>query len=337
MAELTVDVIIPTYKPDKSFFELVQKLESQTRPVRNIIIMNTEEKYFEQLAYGNRFPDKHHNVRKFHLSKKEFDHGKTRRAGVQKSDADIFVMMTQDAMPVDDRLIEKLVDALQQEKVAAAYARQLAKPDCNEAEHFMRQFNYPEESCVKSLEDLDKLGIKTYFCSDVCCAYNRKIYEELGGFIRHAIFNEDMIYAAKAMKHGYRVAYVADAQVLHSHNYNCSQQFKRNFDIGVSQADHPEVFEGVPSEGEGIRSVKATIAHLKKNNMQKMIPYVILQSGFKYMGYRLGKQYKHLPKRLVLACTSNESYWKQEELRGDIKNIDVSAGYGKTESEQNKI
>ena len=63
------------------------------------------------------------------------------------------------------------------------------------------------------------------------------------GFIKNAIFNEDMIFAGKAvMEDDYAIAYVADAKVIHSHNYNCTQQFKRNFDLAVSQADHPEVF-----------------------------------------------------------------------------------------------
>lgn len=336
MIDLKVDVIIPIYKPDHSFFELLDKLESQTYPVQKIIIMNTEEKYFEQLAYGSRFPEKYHNVILKHLSKKEFDHGRTRSIAVKKSDADVFVMMTQDAMPADLTLIEKLVKALEPEGVAAAYARQLPKEDCSEAEKYMRQFNYPAQSRIKSIADLEKLGIKTYFCSNVCCAYKRTIYDELGGFIRHAIFNEDMIYAANAMKKGKKVAYAADAQVFHSHNYTCKQQFHRNFDIGVSQADHPEVFAEVPSEGEGIRSVKALISHLSQNHLQKKIPYVVLQSGCKYLGYLLGKHYKSLPKKVVLSCTSNKEYWKQEERRKDVANIDAARGYGKTEAERGK-
>lgn len=109
---MTVDVIIPVYKPERSFLQLIEKLETQTRQIRRIIIMNTEEKYFEQMIYGTRFLEQHQQVMVYHLSKKEFDHGRTRAKAVEKSDADIFVMMTQDAMPVDDRLIETLTTAL---------------------------------------------------------------------------------------------------------------------------------------------------------------------------------------------------------------------------------
>ena len=56
---------------------------------------------------------------------------------------------------------------------------------------------------------------------------------------------------------GKAVAYCAEAVVLHSHNYTGIQQFKRNFDLGVSQADHPEIFQAARSESEGIRPGKA--------------------------------------------------------------------------------
>lgn len=332
---MTVDVIIPVYKPERSFFQLIERLETQTRPVRRIIIMNTEEKYFEQMIYGTRFLEQHRQVTVHHLSKKEFDHGRTRAKGVEKSDADVFVMMTQDAMPANERLIETLTEALE-DGVAAAYARQLPAKDAGPVETYMRDYNYPAVSCVKSAEDLPKLGIKTYFCSNVCCAYRRKIYDKLGGFIRHAIFNEDMIYAAAAIQAGYRIAYAADAQVIHSHNYTCGQYFHRNFDLGVSQTDHPEVFRDVPAESEGMRSVKGAITYLRQHRLSRKIPGLIVQSGCKYVGYWLGKHYRLLPGRMVLACTMNREYWAHEGRRRDVAGIDATRGYGRSEQETKK-
>lgn len=330
---MKIDIIIPVYKPDKSFFELIEKLETQTVPVHKIILMNTEEKYLEQLLYGKRFKEIYRNVDVYHLSKKEFDHGRTRNKGVKKSEAEIFIMMTQDAIPADNELVEHLVKALERPEVAAAYARQLPKKDCGIIEAYTRSYNYPEQSMVKSQKDLERLGIKTYFCSNVCCAYRRDAFDKLGGFVNHAIFNEDMIFAAGAVKQGYQIAYVAEAKVLHSHNYSCSQQFHRNFDLGVSQAKHPEVFADVPSEGEGIRSIKATMNYLRSQKKAKLIPKLIIQSGCKYTGYLLGKHYRHLPKKLVLSSTMNKEYWKQEERRRDVENIDPTKGYGRTEAE----
>jgi len=306
-----LDVIIPVYKPGKEFIQLIKKLHEQEYEVNRIIVMNTEQKFFERLVYGTDFYEKYPKVQVFHVSKREFDHGHTRHLGVLKSNAPFFLMMTQDAMPVDCQLTKELVKVFEQEKIAAAYARQLPREDCNEAEKFTRSFNYPEESRIKTKKDLADLGIKTYFCSNVCAAYCRKTYDELGGFIKNTIFNEDMIYAAKAVKAGYGIAYCADAQVIHSHNYTGREQFHRNFDLGVSQADHPEVFADVPSESEGIKMVRMTARYLIQIGQRRKIPKLIYVSGCKYIGYLLGKNYKKLPKAFVLKCTMNAEYWKQ--------------------------
>ncbi|NTV78823.1 MAG: hypothetical protein HGA25_06750, partial [Clostridiales bacterium] len=188
-------------------------------------------------------------------------------------------------------------------------------------------------SRVKSLEDLPILGIKTYFCSNVCAAYKRQVYNELGGFIRHTIFNEDMIFAAKAMKAGYRVAYAADAKVYHSHHYTNKVQFSRNFDIGVSQADHPEIFAEVPSETEGKKYVKMMKQHLKDTKNKNMIFSFYVSSAYKYLGYRLGKNYRRLPKGLVLKWTMNKDYWRHESLLQERGTIDPKKGYGRSEEE----
>ena len=145
-----VDVIIPTYKPEKSFFKLIEMLSKQTVPIEKIILMNTEERYFDQLIYGTKFKEKYKNVEIYHHSKREFDHGNTRNRGVKHSEADVFVMMTQDAIPADEYLIEKLLEPLKEEKVAISYARQLPRKEAGDIESFVRSFNYPDKELVKS-------------------------------------------------------------------------------------------------------------------------------------------------------------------------------------------
>lgn len=304
-----VDIIIPVYKPDSRFLTLLEKIGQQSVPVNRIIIMNTEQKYFDRMTYGTSFQKDHRDMIVRHLSKREFDHGRTRNRGVRYSDTAYFIMMTQDAIPADNYLVEELIGQLQKEEAAVAYARQLAPENSSEIEKYTRKFNYPEQSVVKTQADLERLGIKTFFCSNVCAAYDRKIFDELGGFIKHTIFNEDMIYAAKAIEAGYRIAYTAEAKVYHSHNYTNREQFHRNFDLGVSQAEHPEIFAAYPSESEGIRFIRQMIKHLKAEGLKRQIPHVVVQSGFKYLGYLAGKHYRNLPRKLVVKLSGNREYW----------------------------
>lgn len=306
----TVDAIIPTYKPDQKFMDLMDRLKEQTVPIRRIIIINTGRKYFDRLTDGTSFSGKYNNILVKHIAKREFDHGSTRNKAVGYSDAEIFIMMTQDAVPADEFMIEKLLEALDEKNVAVAYGRQLADKSSTEAEKFTRNFNYPAQKAVKTKADLDRLGIKTFFCSNVCAAYKRDIFDALGGFINHTIFNEDMIFAAGAVFSGYGIAYQPEARVYHSHDYTAGEQFRRYFDLGVSQADHPEIFAKVPSESEGMKLFMRTVAHLSRKKMIEQIPGVIIQTGFKYLGYLAGKNYRKLPKKLVVRCSANRRYWE---------------------------
>lgn len=306
MEKKTVDVIIPAYRPGEGWKQMLRGLEGQTWPVHRLIVMNTGKENWKAAYEKTTISMEVH-----HLTREEFDHGKTRDQAARMSRADYLLFMTQDALPEDCHLIEKLVEAIEQdEKIGAAYARQLPRKDCRLMEQYTRQFNYPEKSRVKWLADLPELGIKTYFCSNVCAMYRRELYLQLGGFVQKAIFNEDMIFAGELIQKGYGVAYAAEAKVVHSHNYSAIQQFHRNFDLAVSQADHPEVFAGIRSEGEGIHLVKKTAGWLCRQGKPWLVIQLVWQSGWKYLGYLLGKRYQKLPKWVIPRCTMNPKYWE---------------------------
>ncbi len=308
----TVDVIIPTYKPGHKFIKQQKMLQKQTYPIHRIIIVNTEARFLDRSIIKD-----YKNVSVTDISASEFDHGAARDLGVSLSGADYFLMMTDDAIPKDEHLIEKLVWMMEHgreelrcdREIGAVYGRQLATSESSPDERYSRKFNYPEESFVKTIEDLPRLGIKTYFESNVCCLYRRDVYDKLGGFIKHTIFNEDMIYCCSMLKAGYASAYCAEAEVYHAHNYSGMQQLHRNFDLGVSQADHPEVFSGIKSEGEGIKLVKGNALELLKSGRILSVFRLVYVSGCKYIGYKLGMNYKKLTKNQILRLTMNKQYW----------------------------
>ena len=303
---LTVSVVIPTWKPSAQELDtLLEKLSAQSLQPSEILLINTQKEFFPYagpLDFG--LP-----VRVIHITKDQFDHGNTRNLGVKETSGDVIVFLTQDAVPVDDRLLEKLTAPFSNPDVAAAYGRQLPKEDCSFLECYTRSFNYPSVSVRKSRKDLERLGIKTFFCSNVCAAWRRSIFRELGGFERKTIFNEDMILAGKEVLAGYTIVYAADAAVYHSHNYSGIQQFHRNFDLGVSQAQHPEIFDLVSSGSEGIRLVKKTALHVIRSRKPWLLFPLGWQSGCKYAGYFLGKRYRKLGKNLIRRCSMNREYW----------------------------
>ena len=285
-----LDVVIPVYKPGNELSVILKRLLKQDFSVNRIILINTEKEFFDDKYLIDGRIEVHH------IAKSEFDHANTRHMGMELSNAEYVLFMTMDAVPADRMLTKNLIDMINQkgdngEKTAVAYARQLPKKNCRLQECYTRNYNYPEKSRIKTISDIDTLGIKTYFCSDVCALYDRAIYFENGGFERNMIFNEDMVYAARAVERGYAIGYCAEARVYHSHNYSCREQFSRNFDLGVSQAEYKEIFDSVSSESEGIRMIISTAGYLLEKGHWFEIPYLFLSSVSKYAGYRLGTLY----------------------------------------------
>lgn len=325
-----VDIIIPVYKPTQKLLFLVDKLNKQTVAAHKIILMNTGREYFEQFMHDMASSENETELqalRQFeeliqsdkiqveHITKQEFDHGKTRNMGVALSHSPFFIMMTDDAIPQDATLIEKLLAPFDAAAVAITYGRQLPSPGCGVIECYTRDFNYPDTARVKYAKDLKTMGIKAFFASNACAAYRREVFDQLGGFTNHTIFNEDMIYARGVLNAGHGIAYAADACVLHSHNYSGMEQLKRNFDLGVSHAVNPDIFSGLSTETEGIRLVKQTCGYLLKIKKPWLIVKLIWQSGCKYIGYFLGKRYEHLPIGMIRSLSMNREYWKSKNVK----------------------
>lgn len=304
---MKVDAVIPAYKPGHDLRELVEKLLDQTVRLGRIIIINTDREYFDEKEY--RIAPA---VEVVHITRHEFDHAGTRDMGLRMSDAAYVLFMTMDAIPKDNYLVEKLLSGFRRaDNIAVSYARQLPKKDCNRIEQITREFNYPAQSRVQTSDDIKELGIKAYFCSDVCAMYDTSIYRSLGGFKAPAIFNEDMVYAAGALDAGYAVSYCADALVYHSHNYTGRQYYRRNFDLGVSQADHPEIFERFNVKGTGMQLVRKSLAQICRSGTPADIIRLVYYSGMKYLGFRKGKNYHKLSLESCLKHTSDKEYWNR--------------------------
>ena len=308
-----VDVVIPVYKPDKKLQMVISRLMGQTIVPSNIFLIHTrsseDDWHTEQLL--QEVQTEYSVVQVVSIAQEEFDHGGTRDMAMHLCKSQYVLMMTQDAMPKNGKLIETLRNA-QGEKISVVFARQEPAKDCRIIERYTRTFNYPAEphSAMEKAAQTNN-GIKSIFCSDVCAMYDRIAYEEVGGFPGKVIFNEDEIFAAKSLKAGYDIRYEAQAVVIHSHNYSGVQYFKRYFDLGVSQADFSYIFNEYHAEDEGIRLVKQTFRYLMKRKSYFDIPVLFYHSGMKLIGMKLGKMYRKLPDKIIMKCTSNKAYWKR--------------------------
>ncbi|NYT63491.1 glycosyltransferase family 2 protein [Alcaligenaceae bacterium] len=246
------------------------------------------------------------------IDSRDFDHAGTRNraCATVMSEADIVVFLTQDAILASDASLRKLIHAFADPGVAVAYGRQLPHTDANPLAAHARSFNYREHSYVSGKESKQTMGLKTVFTSNSFAAYRVSVFQELGGFPEKNILSEDMYFAAKAVLAGHKVAYVADAAVLHSHNYTPVEEFRRYFDIGVFHHDEAWIAQAFGGAGgEGKRFVFSELRYLLKR-APAWIPRACLHNGLKILGYKLGKNYTRLPMALRRWFSMHKKYWQ---------------------------
>jgi hypothetical protein len=192
-----------------------------------------------------------------------------------------------------------------------SYARQLPKKGSGLFESFPREYNYGPDSQIRSINDINKYGVYTFFSSDSCSAYINLDLDLVGG-IKPAIMSEDYFNAAKLLSAGKKIAYVSEAEVFHSHKYSLIQEFQRMFDTGYSRAERPWVQELTESANK--RGLEYTIALFKKILFQNplLIPYALIQTIVKYIGFKVGLNSIQFPTWLKKILSSQKYYWSSK-------------------------
>lgn len=305
---MKICVCIPTYN--------AKKYLSKTFPVLNNATQLDVEIFFIDSSSSDGTVKELMNagITNIHVSDtKDFDHGGTRSLAKDICDGDIIVYLTQDALPLSVEDIIRLVAVFEDETIGAAYGRQLAYQETNLFGKHLRQFNYTETSYIRSLADKEQYGIKTAFLSNSFAAYRRTAMDKIGWFKDGLILGEDTYAGAKLLQADYKLAYVADAKVYHSHSYTVWEEFKRYFDIGVFHQMESWILQdfGKP-EGEGMRYIKSEFRFLLTNKAYHSIPEFFIRNGMKFLGYKMGKHYSKLPKSWIKKFSMHHRWWDKQ-------------------------
>ena len=244
-----------------------------------------------------------------------FNHGSTREEARKYLGTDIVVMTTPDAIAVDRFVVEKLVEPLLQNKAALAYARQLPHDGADLFEAFPREFNYPAQSHIRTLKDIQEHGSYTFFFSDSFSAYQNSALDLIGGFAP-VLTGEDTVALAKLLHKGLSVAYVAEAEVKHSHRYTLLQEFKRYFDTGLARKTYQDLISVAGSDdARGMQFTKALLQKITEECPTKL-PYAVLQTAAKWLGYKIGAHSRSAPLWFKKRLSSQDFYWNSTAYLG---------------------
>jgi rhamnosyltransferase len=303
---MKLHLFIPTLNAGPKWKEVLAGVAMQDYPISKFIVIESgsTDDTLELISSED--------IEFIHIDRKDFDHGGTRQLAVEKfADADIYLFLTQDAILATPESIRIMVEALENNsELGMVYGRQLPHRNAELLESHARLFNYPPISKVKSMEDADRLGIRTISCSNSFAAYRKSAFFEAGGFPSGSILGEDVLIAGKMLLKGWKMAYLSDAKVYHSHDYSAQEEFKRYFDIGVFHANNEWIFKHFGrAESEGFNFLKSELSYTARNN-PFLIPKSMLATLAKWLGYKFGLKFHLFPIVLRKKFSMTKAYWK---------------------------
>jgi rhamnosyltransferase len=300
-------IVIPTFNASRYWCELHAGLEAQRVSRDQVLVIDsssTDNTRDLVRAAGYRLEI---------IPSASFRHGATRQLAAEHfDDAEFLVYLTQDAFLASPESIETLLSAFKDPLVGAAYGRQLPREQSDSIEYHARRFNYPDRSEVRDFACRERLGIRAAFFSNSFAAYRNSALKEVGGFPCNTIVSEEVSVVAQMLMAGWKSAYQAEAEVVHSHSFSLSQEFARYFDIGVHHYRERHVMDHFGrAEGEGLAFVKSEFRFLWSTDRWS-IPRAFLRNLNKWGSYHLGRKERMLPLWFKKALSAQPNFWIDE-------------------------
>lgn len=197
-----ISIVIRAYNEERHIGRLLEGIAQQNLGETEIILVDSGSTD-ATLEIARRYA-----LRVVHIQPDEFTFGRSLNRGIAASQSEIIVIASAHVYPVYPDWLERLLAPFSDPQVALAYGKQRgnATAKFSEGQIFARW--YPESSDLQQAHP---------FCNNANAAIRRSLWqlhlydESLSGL-------EDLDWAHWAVGEGYRLAYVAEAEVIHVHN-----------------------------------------------------------------------------------------------------------------------
>ena len=201
MSKLTTSIVVRALNEAEHLPRLIEGLKHQTIQPDEVILVDsgsTDETVALAEAAGWRIT---------HIAKKDFSFGRSLNLGCDFAKGDILIMLSAHVYPVYDTYLEHMIQPFERSETGITYGRQVGDERTKFSESRVMLKWFPEESIFDQGHP---------FSNNANAAVRRKLWEtykydeELTGL-------EDLEFARRAQADGHRIAYVAEAPVVHVH------------------------------------------------------------------------------------------------------------------------
>jgi rhamnosyltransferase len=195
-------IIIRCYNEEQHIGRLLTGITQQTVNRVEIIVVDSGSTD-ATASIASRYPTKIVNI-----EPEEFSFGRSLNTGCAAASGEFLVLASAHCYPLYKDWLESLLAPLADPKVALVYGKQRGNETSRFSEHQVFAKWFPEVS---------NLNQDHPFCNNANAAIRRELWEELP-YDESLTGLEDLDWAKRAMQLGHRVAYAADADIVHVHD-----------------------------------------------------------------------------------------------------------------------
>jgi len=199
---MNCSIVIRAYNEEKYISRLLEGIRQQTIKDAEVILVDsgsTDATISIAESYGAKV------VR---IPSAEFTFGRSLNFGVRAATCDLIIIASAHVYPVYPDWLATLLDPFQEERIALTYGKQRGYEGSKYSEHQIFHQWYPDAG------NLDQV---TAFCNNANAAIRKSLWNE-HPYDETLTGLEDLEWGKWAKGEGYKIAYVADAEIVHIHD-----------------------------------------------------------------------------------------------------------------------
>lgn len=204
-------IVIRCYNEGQHIEKLLKGILEQTIEDVEIILVDSGSTD-NTVEIASRYP-----VKIISIAPEDFSFGRALNLGCQEAIGEFIIIASAHVYPVYRDWLEHLLSPFKDSKIALVYGKQQGNEITKYSEHQVFAKWFPNRS---------NFNQEHPFCNNANAAIRRSLWHKLP-YNESLTGLEDLDWAKRARQLGYKIAYVADAAIVHIHNEPVSRIYNR--------------------------------------------------------------------------------------------------------------
>ncbi len=206
-----ISIIIRCYNEEEHIGRLLSGILQQGRKDLEIIVVDSGSTD-ATLAIASRYP-----VKVISIKKEDFSFGYSLNVGCEAAAGELHVIVSAHVYPVHHDWLDRLLEPFDDERVGLVYGKQRGNETTRYSEHQVFKKWFPNQSMVNQGHP---------FCNNANSAIRRGLWERFR-YDESLTGLEDLAFAKQLLGAGYKIAYQADAEIVHVHDETSNALYNR--------------------------------------------------------------------------------------------------------------